>query len=125
MARSWVFLLGPVRGPAVLPFGPRAVAARNLRRARRPRRQAAPSGPAGRAQAFHAGLCQRAPSLATLSQRLLSIALPLPRSGRHAWVSFQEQVAHAGRHADRTLRLGLRLGAVSAHERSGEAASVA
>ena len=88
-----LYLLGSVRGHAVLSSWASPVAARDLRRAGCQRRQAAASGIGRRAQPLHSGLCQRASPLATVSQRVLSTARSLPRSCRRPWFPFQKPTA--------------------------------
>jgi len=116
-------LLGPVRGDAVLPARPSALAAGNLRRVGQLRGQADPSGDHGTGPG-HTGLRQRASPVAALSGGVRGTAGAL-RGGRARppAVPFQEQARQCGLHGDRAVCQGLRLGEVSPHEGCGQTAS--
>src|SRR5687768_6749267 len=61
-----------------LPAGSRQIATRDLWRTGGQRRQITASGIAGSAVSLNAGLCQRAPALAAVPDRISSVAEPLP-----------------------------------------------
>src|ERR1017187_3354204 len=80
-ARAGLYLLGPVRGHALLPFGERQVVARDLRGLGGFGRKIATSGVTRSAPAFHPGLRQPASPLAGVPEGVPSTAGEVPDPG--------------------------------------------
>src|SRR5262249_23444125 len=120
-------VVGSIRGNAVLPAWTSPEPAGDLRGIGELRREARPPRGRGSPGALDVGVRQRAPALAALRSDLLPAARSVPGAdgAGEEEVPFQEQTPFPGRYGDRSVRFGVCVGEVPAHQGGGEAASPA
>src|SRR5215831_20538089 len=105
MPRPRLYLLGPVRGHAVLPAGAGSQLARDLPGISGIGRETQTLGSAHRAVTLDFSVCQSTSPLAVVSNRVFGTAGPLSTVGpqRPSQVPLQEQTAQSRRHRHRSI----------------------